>query len=120
MERKLDKKYCKVITEYISAFPEPLLIKKGESLRIENKKSEWPGWVWCINNDGNEGWIPKSYLKLKGKQYIVIKDYDATELTVSKGQELLIEKEESGWIWVSDKKDNQGWIPLENVKIIKK
>jgi len=114
------KKYCKVIAEYISAFPEPLLIKKGENLRVENKKSESHGWVWCISNDGKKGWIPKSYLKLKEKQYIVIQDYDATELTVSIGQEFVIEKEESGWIWVSNKNNNQGWIPLKNVKIIKK
>ena len=95
MERKMGKKYCKVIAKYISAFPEPLLLKRGELLRVENKKSEWPGWVWCISNDGKKGWIPKSYLKLKGKQYIMIHDYDATELTVSKGQELIIEKEET-------------------------
>ena len=47
----------------------------------------------------------------------MLQDYEATELNVSTGEELKIEKEESGWVWVSNKEGKQGWVPLINIKI---
>ena len=41
--------------------------------------------------------IPKTYLNIEGEKAIMLIDYDATELTAFKGQEFIIEKEESGW-----------------------
>jgi len=114
---KMKLKYCNVISDYKSPYTEPLKIRKGESLQIGKKESEWSGWVWCMNKDGMERWVPRNYLEINGSSSIMLQDYEATELTVFIGEELVIEKEESGWGWVYNKEGKKGWIPLENIKI---
>ncbi|MFX1496597.1 MAG: SH3 domain-containing protein [Promethearchaeota archaeon] len=112
------KKDCRVVKNHTASFSVPLILKKGEKLRLETKDSEWPGWIWVINKSKKSGWVPKSYLKIHGNNAIMLKDYDATELTVSIGEEFLIELEESGWIWVTSENGKSGWIPLENIEKI--
>ncbi|MHA2398126.1 MAG: SH3 domain-containing protein [Promethearchaeota archaeon] len=111
-------KTCKVIVEYKTPFSNPLIIKKGENIIVEEKESEWPGWLWCRNKQNNCGWVPTNYLRIQDNNCIALQDYDATELTVSIGEDLFIEKQESGWIWASNKEGKKGWVPLENVKIV--
>ena len=113
------KKYCRVIKEYNSSFPNPLILKKGEKLRMQEKECDWEGWIWVITRNGKSGWVPKDYLKINKTNAEIIKDYDATELNASIGQIFLIEKQESSWIWVTSENGKYGWIPLENVEIIK-
>ncbi|MFX1479001.1 MAG: SH3 domain-containing protein [Promethearchaeota archaeon] len=110
--------YCRVITEYRTHFLDPLKLRKNEMVQTEKKESEWQGWIWCITKNGKEGWVPKNYLEIQGKSARLLLDYDATELNVDVGEKLEIEKEESGWIWVTNEKNKQGWIPLENVEVV--
>ena len=112
------KKHCRIIKEHKSPFPDPLIVKKGEKLYIENKNSEWPGWIWSVSESKKSGWIPKNYLEIHGNKAFILRDYDATELTASIGEEFLIEYEESGWGWLTSKSGKSGWIPLENIEII--
>ncbi|MFX1281185.1 MAG: SH3 domain-containing protein [Promethearchaeota archaeon] len=112
-------KYCKVIKEYKTPFPDPLKIEKDEYVQIEERESEWPGWIWCITKIGKEGWVPKSYLEIQEINAKLLQNYDATELSVMVGEEFMIEDEESGWFWVTNEQGKKGWIPIENVKIIK-
>ncbi|MHA2037491.1 MAG: SH3 domain-containing protein [Promethearchaeota archaeon] len=110
-------KYCKVISDYRSPYTKPLKIRKREILQIGDKESEWPGWVWCMNKDGRERWVPRSFIDIQGNSGVMLQDYEANELTVLIGEELKIEKEESGWVWVENKEGKKGWIPLDNIKI---
>ena len=109
-------KYCKVVSDYKSPYIDPLKIRKGEILRIVNKESEWSGWVWCTNKKGKQRWVPRNYIDIQGNTGIMLQDYEATELNASIGEALEIEKEESGWVWVSNKEGKKGWIPLENIE----
>ena len=43
-------------------------------------------------------------------------DYEATELSVSVGEELIMGKEESGWIWCTNQDGESGWVPAEHVE----
>jgi uncharacterized protein YgiM (DUF1202 family) len=95
-------------------------MQKGDCVKFIEKESEWPGWVWCINNNGIEGWVPSTYLKLQENYALLLQDYDATEITAKMGEEFLIEGEESGWFWVSDEAGNKGWIPIKNVEVFLK
>ncbi|MFX0056744.1 MAG: SH3 domain-containing protein [Candidatus Hodarchaeota archaeon] len=114
----MENKYCRVIKDYKSPFPNPLILKRGEKLQIEDKESEWHGWIWSITKSGQSGWIPDNYLKISGNTAVLLKDYNATELTASVGEIYLIEDEESGWVWVTSENGKYGWIPLENVEIL--
>ena len=114
----MKEKYCRVIESYQTPFPNPIKISKGEILNIGKKESEWSGWIWCINGVGEMGWVPESYLEIYETNCKVLQDYDATELSVDVGQELIIKKEEAGWIWATNQQGKSGWVPLKNVQMI--
>jgi hypothetical protein len=98
---------CRVISEYQSPYSEPLVISAGEELAIDEKESEWSGWIWCTN---------QKYVERKGDIAIALCDYEATELSVSVGEELVMGKEESGWIWCTNQKGQSGWVPADHVE----
>lgn len=117
-DNSLRGRKCRVIYGYRSAYPHPLKLKSGEVVTIGEKRSEWSGWLWCEDQDGKKGWVPESYVERKGDTGKVDVEYDATELTVEKGEELEIIKEEKGWLWCKNKKGNFGWIPKKKVSIV--
>ena len=110
----------RVIQSYESEYTTAMFFKKGEYINAEEKESPWQGWVWCCNNEKNYRWVPKSYIKLVDDEsdlFIFLKDYNAKELSVSKGEQLMLIYEESDWIWVRNQKGDEGWVPLENVEV---
>ncbi|MBN1218919.1 MAG: SH3 domain-containing protein [Anaerolineae bacterium] len=109
---------CRVISAYQAAYPDPLVIKVGEKLTVGEKESEWSGWLWCTNQDGKSGWVPEKYVEHKGDIGVARFDYDATELSVDIGQELIIDCEESGWIWCTNQQGLQGWVPVVHLEIV--
>lgn len=111
-------KRCRVIEDYDSPYTEPLLITKGEILTIGEKESEWSGWIWCTNTFGKSRWVPENYLEIHGNTGKANQDYNATELNINIGEELIIEKEEAEWFWVINPQGKSGWVPIKNVKII--
>lgn len=116
----MKEKTCRVIKEYHASTSDPIILKKGDLLEVENRETDWKGWIYGKNKQGKEGWIPKHYLQIdkKRNQARTLKDYNAIELNVSKGEIFIIKFEESGWIWVYNESRKAGWIPLENVEII--
>ena len=112
-----DKKIAaRVIKSYQSGFSNPLILKKGERLKIRPKKTNFVGWVWCISTDGNSGWVPENFINITDNTCVMLVDYDATELSVSIGENLTILSEESDWVWCINCKNQKGWVPLENVR----
>ncbi|UCC21261.1 MAG: hypothetical protein JSV62_08285 [Promethearchaeota archaeon] len=116
----MKEKKCRVIEDYKSPYTEPLIITKGEIITIGEKDSEWTGWIWCTNKSGKTRWVPENYLEIEGKLGKMKQDYNATELSVKVGEELIIEKEEAEWFWVVNQQGKYGWVPIRNVQIIKK
>ena len=112
-----DYESCRVIKAYQSAYPNPLKLKKDDRIKTGERESEWPGWIWCTDRNNVSGWVPEGYIRIEGNEAIMLYDYDATELTVNPGDQLLIINEEVGWYWCLDPKGNSGWVPKENVKI---
>ena len=113
-------KKCRVIEKYESPYTDPLLITKGEILSIGEKESEWSGWIWCTNKDGESRWVPESYLEIHGNTCKAKQDYNATELNVKTGEVLIIKEEEAEWFWVINQEGKSGWVPIKNVQIINK
>jgi len=111
-------KKCRVIEEYKSPYTDPLIFNKGEILSIGEKESEWSGWIWCTNKIGESRWVPENYLEIKGNKAKITRDYNATELSVNVGEELIIQEEEAEWYWVTNQQGKIGWVPIKNIKLI--
>lgn len=116
----MKKIICEVVSNYKTPFKDPLILKEGEILNIEKKETDYPGWIWCITKSGKKGWVPENYLVVDKDKAKLLQDYNATELDAYVGERLIIEKQESGWAWVRTSEGRSGWIPLENVRIIRK
>jgi hypothetical protein len=110
------KKKAKVKANYTSSSLDPLKFSKDEALVVAYESDEYPGWIWCINNDGKSGWAPTGYLEITDDSAMAKQDYDATELTVRAGDELTVLGEEGGWCWCSFREDEKGWVPTENLE----
>jgi hypothetical protein len=108
------KKKARVKTAYTSAYPDPLKLDKGQILSIGQKESDWSGWLWCTDHNNISGWVPESYIRIEENEAVMLCDYDATEMTVRPGDQLIIINEESGWYLCLDQKGNKGWVPKEN------
>jgi len=109
---------CRVTSAYQSPYSDPLVIRAGEELAIGEKESEWSGWVWCTNQSGKSRWVPEKYVQRRGDTALALRDYEATELTVSVGEELTMGEEESGWIWCTNQKGQSGWVPADHVETL--
>ena len=111
----MNRKKKKIVKDYITPYPDHFNVRVGEKLEVYEKKSEWPGWVWCKTATGKESWVPAQYLKREATGFMAINDYDAKELTVKKNELIEILKEESGWAWCRKENGEEGWLPLECV-----
>jgi hypothetical protein len=91
---------------------EPLVAREGDGLRFERRATEWEGWLWCITGEGRSGWVPESWVEIAGETCLMRRDYDATELAVTAGDEVVGELTASGWIHVRHENGKAGWVPL--------
>jgi hypothetical protein len=114
METK--QQICRVTQEYQSPYTDPLIFLAGEEVVVGEKESEWDGWVWCTNKSGKSRWVPEAYLEQKDETGVIRCDYEATELSVSVGEELVMGKEESDWIWCTNQSGQSGWVPADHVE----
>ena len=100
-----------VILDYHSAYPDPLILKAGEILKVEERKCEYGEWLWCTTREGKSGWVPEPYLKRQGDSGELLYDYDATELTVKAGEEVIAGEKACDWLWCTNNEGKKGWVP---------
>jgi uncharacterized protein YgiM (DUF1202 family) len=105
-----------VIRAYQASTSSPLIVRKGDVLSAGDKTSEWPGWIWCTDPSGKSGWVPEKYVRRAERRCTMLRDYDATELTVEPGEEVTILGRESGWGWCVNQQGLRGWIPLNHIE----
>jgi len=106
-----------VTKEYSLAYPRPLVAASGDELRAHHCDRQFPGWIWCTTRDGQEGWVPQSWLSWReGFSYVLGRDYSAKELTVRAGDVVSAGRVESGWAWVTTADGESGWVPLRNLE----
>ncbi|MGZ3693332.1 MAG: SH3 domain-containing protein [Bdellovibrionota bacterium] len=106
-----------VKSDYVVAYPNPIILKTGDAVTIEKWETnpEWLGWAFCVGAKGIKGWVSEKYLRVNGTEAIVVADYNATELGVSAGELVTSHKEEFGWAWVENSIGKQGWVPLQTL-----
>ncbi len=105
-----------VITAYQPENPDPLLVAAGEEIMVSAKEDPWQGnpawiWVWCTDPRGKSAWSPANLLErdpARSERATARYDYDAVELAVAAGEDVQIEREESGWYWCRNAQGQQG------------
>lgn len=98
----------------------PIEVRKGETVKLgrkSNAEDGWSNWMYCYSLDSsNEGWVPEQIIEAKNEYGIILKDYSAIELTVSKGEIVEGELELNGWVWCNKLNNFEaGWLPKENM-----
>ncbi len=108
---------CLVIKEHQATYPDPITMRAGDTVELSGKEDSWNGWIWiwCTNQQGKSGWVPKGHVEQIGDIWRARFAYDAIELSVHVGEELTVDKEESGWAWCTNQQGESGWIPVENI-----
>lgn len=116
---------CRVTKDYQSSNPDPIKLQASEPFRVSERTDCWDNnphwiWVWCTDLRGKSAWVPKTIIHMDrdGKTGTTHYPYDATELSVTTGDELTIEQEESGWLWCVKQQGNHGWVPLAHVELL--
>ena len=79
--------------------PDPVRFVTGEVLSIGHHDQQWRTFVWCTDQSGHAGWVPDSLEMTGAAEATALRDYDATELTVSKGEILEVLEEVGGWVF---------------------
>lgn len=116
MVKPCRQQLCRVTTDYLSAYPDPIVLSTGDEVTIEDRESEWSGWLWCTTTNGKSGWAPADYVRRSGRNGTALREYNGTELTVSKGERLTIIDEVCGWYWCQTYDGQPGWVPKQNVE----
>jgi hypothetical protein len=95
----------------------PICLRAGEELAATGREGEYPGWLWGTSREGRSGWVPVAYLERWRETAIARRDYDAVELAVEPGDELIVTHQESGWLWCTNRGGGSGWVPAEAVAL---
>ena len=61
--------------------------------------------------------MPEAWVTIEGDECVMLRDYDATELTVAEGDLLRCELVEAEWALCLTEDDVRGWVPLEHVEV---
>lgn len=107
-----------VLENYEVAYPNPIRLFVGDKVQVTKRETnpDWLGWVFCIDKNGVSGWVSETYLNIQGSTADVLRNYDATELSVKAGENVYCQKEEFGWAWVRNEQNLEGWVPIKNLK----
>jgi hypothetical protein len=109
---------ARVILPYQAQYSDAIKMRIGDDLIPGRKDNQWPGWIWCTAPSGKSGWVPERNIYVDGDTCRALVDYDASELTVEIGDELILLEQESGWFWAHKQNGQKGWIPVEHMEII--
>ena len=103
---------------YSPQYPDPISVPAGTIVYIDRDDSDNPGWWWCIAPDGRAGWVPAELLDpvpTANTRALVRLQYSARELPLNRGEQLVVEVEYAGWLYVRNDAGMRGWVPVTHV-----
>jgi len=107
----------RVARSHVNSDPNPVRFVTGEVLSVGHHDQQWRSYVWCTDQSGHAGWVPDSYVEMSGAhEATALRAYDATELTVAKGDLLEVLDEAGGWLRCRTQNGIEGWVPADNVE----
>ena len=94
----------------------PLRVAVGQEVDVGKRDDDWPEFVFVTTESGS-GWVPARHLGIEGDRGVVRTPYDTTELPTEVGDvlEVVVEDQQSGWVWCQDPNGDEGWVPLRTV-----
>jgi len=116
----IDKNILKTIAPHKTEYEKPLILIKGELIKLGQRAPEenWRDWIWAENRNKESGWIPIQIVDFSEDKTagIVLENYSAKELNIKTGELVTKIKSINGWTWVKRESDNaEGWIPDETI-----
>lgn len=101
-------------------YPDPIRGAAGDRLILGRRDDEFPGWVWATADDGREGWVPESWLRVEGEKGVLLFDYNAAEMALAPGDMVRGDLVESGWLWATAADGQMGWAPLDCLEYVRR
>jgi hypothetical protein len=109
----------RVTAPYVSAVTAPVRFAAGEAVAVGRHDQQWTAYVWGTDQAGHAGWVPEAYLQMTGPcEAVAHRDYDATELTVSRGEHLDVLDEAGGWLLCRSAAGLVGWVPSNHLEAL--
>ena len=110
--------HYQVVIAYQSPYPQALVFPIGSHVKIVKEYQDdpqWPNWFWCVGQDETSAWVPGQFLKIDGKKGILIRNYNAVELSVRVGERLKIYEVINGFGWAENRSGDFGWVPMRHL-----
>lgn len=101
----------RVTASYTAAHVDPIAFNPGDVIRLGERDTEWPEFVWCTNAEGKSGWVPEAAFERHGATGIASRTYSASELRVDTGEIVTIGEEIGGWSCCTNERGESGWVP---------
>ncbi|MCB2097773.1 MAG: hypothetical protein AB7F91_15385 [Parvularculaceae bacterium] len=108
-----------VIEDYRRFYDDPIAVSAGDIVIPDaERKTDLFGWIWCAGPDGRGGWTPLQWIDRSVVPWRMIRDFNALELTVVKGERLALLYSESGFVMARTEDGRIGWAPQGVLKLI--
>ena len=110
----------RVIKEYLSPYPDPIIFHNGDTVQVKKKFTDdpdWENWIWCEKTNDTKAWVPKQYLDICKRKGTFNRDYNAMELNVSVGEELIVYEIINGFGMSEKSNGKRGWVPMKNMEL---
>lgn len=114
--------FWKSIAPHTTEYDTPIQLSKGEIVKLGELAPEenWKDWIWAENEKQEGGWVPIQIienLEISG-QGIVLEDYSAKELNITKDEIVVKIRSLNAWTWVRKVSNNEeGWVPDEVIEL---
>jgi len=101
-----------VVAPHVTSDPNPMSFHIGDTLGVGHRDRQWTDFVWCTDQAGRSGWVPRAYIEMTGAhEGTALRDYDARELTVATKEILDVLDEAGGWFLCRTSTGQVGWVP---------
>lgn len=106
--------YGRVREDYQRPYEDPIAASAGSFVQPVldgSVTTDFMGWTWCVGEDGRSGWVPDSWCEKAEAKWRLLRDFNALELSVRKGDRLQLLFSESGFVMAQTAAGDEGWVP---------
>ena len=98
-------------SDYEDRDSHPLKLGVGDEVKTGAPDQTWPGWIWVVDAQGNDGYVPEEILVETGSGLSRVKDtFDPRVLKIRRGDRLESIRRIHGWHWCRNEAGEEGWV----------